>query len=136
MVIFDRLRELHDDIVFRRYPDFREHAPLMFSAMFLMVLATTLGMAYFGEARTFAKPEIRANIDYPVLGATLRLSRLSDRPARTAEAPRTPVPEAEANDPLSPMLIVIDPESGAVHASAGSIEILGTPINIGSWPLD
>jgi hypothetical protein len=34
------------------------------------------------------------------------------------------------------MLIDIDPESGAVHASAGSIKILGTPINIGSWPLD
>jgi hypothetical protein len=88
MVIFDRLRELHDDIAFRRYPDLRAHAPLMFAAMFLIVLATTLGTTYFGETSTIAKPEFHAKIDYPVLGATLRLSRFSDRPERTADTPR------------------------------------------------
>jgi hypothetical protein len=34
------------------------------------------------------------------------------------------------------MVIDIDPESAAVHASAGTIDVHGTPINIGSWPLD
>ncbi len=134
MVIIDRLREIHDDIVFRHYPDIREHASLIISAVFLIALATMLGTTYFGAAATVAKPQIHTSIDYPALGAKLRLSRFTDRPVRAAEAPRAP--EADANDPWSPMLIDIDPESGAVHASAGSINILGTPINIGSWPLD
>ncbi len=134
MVIIDRLREFHDDIVFRHYPDIREHVPLMYSAVFLIILATLLGTTYFGEATTIAKPQIHADIDSPALGAKLRLLRFADRPARAAEALRAP--EDDANDPWSPMLIDIDPESGAVHASAGSINILGTPINIGNWPLD
>ena len=136
MVIFDRLREFHDDIVFRHFPDIRKHASLIISVVFLVALATMLGSTYFGAAATFAKPQNHASIDYPALGAKLRLSRITDRPVRAAEALRAPVPEADATDPGSPMLIDIDPESGAVHASAGSINILGTPINIGSWPLD
>ncbi len=136
MVICDRLREFHDDIVFRHFPDMREHASLILSSVFLLALATMLGTTYFGGATRIAKPQISASIDYPALGVTLRLSRFANRPARAAEALRAPAPEADANDPLSPMLIDIDPESGAVHASAGSIYILGTPINIGSWPLD
>ena len=43
MVIIDRLREIHDDIVFRHYPDIREHASLIISAVFLIALATMLG---------------------------------------------------------------------------------------------
>ncbi len=136
MVIIDRLREIHDDIVFRHYPDIREHASLIISAVFLIALATMLGTTYFGAAATVAKPQIHTSIDYPALGAKLRLSRFTDRPVRAAEAIRAPAPEADANDPWSPMLIDIDPESGAAHASAGSIDILGTPINIGNWPLD
>ena len=134
MMIFDKLREFHDDIVFRLYPDIREHAPLMFLAVFLIIFATMMGTTYFGETATIAKLQIRADIDSPALGAKLRLLRFTDRPVRSAGAPRAP--EADANDPWSPMLIDIDPESGAVHASAGSINILGTPINIGNWPLD
>ena len=136
MVIIDRFREFHDDIVFRHYPDIRKHARHMYSAVFLIILATLLGTTYIGEATTIAKPQIRADIDSPALGAKLRLLRFTDRPVRAAEAIRAPAPEPDANDPSSPMLIDIDPESGAAHASAGSIDILGTPINIGNWPLD
>ncbi len=136
IVIIDRLREIHDDIVFRHYPDIRQHTRLMISAIFLIALATMLGMTYFGAFATVAKPQIRAEIEYPVLGAKLRLSRFANRPTRSAGAIHTPASEADASDPWSPMLIDIDPESGALHASAGSIDILGTPINIGNWPLD
>ena len=143
MVILDRIREIHDDIVFRRYPSFselapdlRELAPLMFSAVFIIVLAAMLGAGLIGGARNGAKPELRAGIDFPAVGAKLRLSRISDHPAQAAEAVRVRAPEADANDPKSPMLIDIDPESGVVHASAGTIDVHGTPINIGSWPLD
>ena len=136
MVIIERLREFHDDIVFRHYPDIREHTPIIFSGVFLIVLAMTVGATYFGGPTTIVKPQIRTSIEYPALGAKLRLSRFTDRPARAAEAPRAPAPGADVNDPRSPMVIDIDPESGAVHTSAGSIDILGTPINIGSWPLD
>ncbi len=89
-----------------------------------------------GAAATVAKPQIHTSIDYPALGAKLRLSRFANRPTRTAGAIHTPASEADASDPWSPMLIDIDPESGALHASAGSIDVLGTPINIGNWPLD
>ena len=134
IVIVDRLRELHDDIVFRYFPDIREHTPFMISAIFLIVLATMLGTTYFGGSATVAKPQIRARIEYPVLGAKLRPSRIANRPARTAGALHAPA--ADANDPWTPMLIDIDPESGALHASAGSINFLGTPTNIGNRPLD
>ena len=136
MVIFDRIRELHDDIVFRHYPGVRENAPFIYAAMFLIVFATALGNTYFGDSGMNEDLAAPAKIEYPVLGATLRLSRISGRPERPIETLRAKVQESEANDPRSPMLIDIDPESGAVHASAGSIEILGSPINIGNWPLD
>lgn len=141
MVILDRIREIHDDIVFHRYPDIRELAPdmrelapLMFSAIFMVVLTTMLAVGLIGGASNGTKPELRAGIDSPAVGAKLRLTRFSDRPATMAV--RVRAPEADANDPGSPMLIDIDPESGAVHASAGTIDVHGTPINIGSWPLD
>ena len=135
MAIFDRLREFHDDIVFRRYPDIRRHAPLMFSALFLIVLVLMFGSGFLGGAGAVTKPELRANIVYPTLGAELRLSRFADRPAARPML-RAPIVEADANDPRSPMVIDIDTESAAVHASAGTIDDHGTPINIGSWPLD
>ncbi len=131
MVILDRIRELHDDIVFRHYPDIREHAPLTFSAVFLIILATTLATSLLAGASTGPAPGLRTTIDYPASGAKLRRSRFPGR--ATATAPRRP---AVANGPMSPMLIDIDPESGAVHASAGIIDVHGTPITIGNWPLD
>ncbi len=136
MVLIERLREFHDDIVFRHYPDIREHTPIIFSAAFLIVLAMTVGTTYFGGPTTIAKSQISTSIDYQVLGAKLRLSRFTDRPARATRALRARAAGADVNDPRSPMLIDIDPASGAMHTSAGSINILGTPINIGSWPLD
>ncbi len=141
MMILDRARDLHDNIVhryypeFRRYyPDFREYAPLTFSAVFLLVLATMLGVTMLGGANGVARPEFLAGIDYPAMGAELRLSRISMR-ATSPIAARTYSPMDDADDPQSPMLIDIDPESGAVNASAGTIDVHGTPINIGNWPL-
>ena len=143
MVILDRIREIHDDIVFHRYPgirelapDLRELAPLIFSEIFMAILATMLGAGLIGGASNGAKTVLRAGIDVPAVGAKLRLSRFSDRPALTSAAVRVRAPEADANDPKSPMLIDIDPESAVVHASAGTIDVHGTPINIGSWPLN
>ena len=135
-VIIDRLREFHDDVVFRHYPGIRKHTPLRISAIFLIALATMLGTTYFGGSAIVAETQIRAEIEYPVLGAKLRLSRFANRPARTDGTIHAPASGADASDPWSPMLIDIDPESGALHASAGSIDVLGTPINIGNWPLD
>ncbi len=135
MAILDRIREIHDDIVFRRHPDLRRHAPLMLSAAFLIALTTMMATGFLG--RTNAVPTFQIGAaEYPTLGARLRLSRIPDRPAPAAEMVRARALEVDANDPKSPMLIDIDPESGAVHASAGTIDIQGTPINIGNWPLD
>lgn len=141
MVILDRVRDLHDEFVYRYhaefrryYPDFRDYAPLAFSAVFLLVLATMLGVTMLGGANGVARGEFRAGIDYPAMGAELRLSRISVR-ATSPIAARTYSPVDDADDPKSPMLIDIDPESGAVNASAGTIDVGGTPINIGNWPL-
>jgi len=135
MVILDRVRDLHDDIVHRYYPDFRDYAPLTFSAVFLLVLATMLGVTMFGGANGVSRPEFSAGIDYPAMGAELRLSRNSERATPPIVVARTYSPVDDTDDPRSPMLIDIDPESGAVNASAGTILVHGTPINIGNWPL-
>ena len=132
MVILDRIRELHDDIVFRHYPDIRAYAPLTSSAVLLIILATMLATSLLAGASTGPAPGLRAAIDYPALGAQLRRSRFSG--SATATAPRHRE-VADANGPMSPMLIDIGPESGAVHASAGTIDVHGTPITIGNWPL-
>ncbi len=140
MVNFERLRNFHDDIVFRHIPDLRDHAPLILSATFLIALTTMAATSFLGPASALSTPRIHAgthaNTDDPTLGPTLRLSRLADRTAPPSETARARAPDADANDPKSPMLIDIDPEGGAVHASAGTIDVFGTPINIGSWPLD
>ncbi len=135
MAILDRIRQIHDDIVFRRNLDIRQHAPLMFSALFLIVVVLMFGSGFLGGAGAVTNSGHRAQTDYRALGAELRLTRFADRAPAPATI-RAPIVEADANDPRSPMVIDIDPESAAVHASAGTIDVHGTPINIGSWPLD
>ncbi len=135
MAILDRIREIHDDIVFRHYPDIRQHAPLILSAAFLIALTTMMATSFLG--RTSAVPTSKIDAaEYPTLGARLRLSRIPDRPAPAVEMIRAHALEIDANNPKSPMLIDIDPETGNVHASAGTIDVHGTPINIGRWTLD
>lgn len=144
MVIMDRLRDFRDDIVYcrypaliRRYPEIREFAPLTFSAVFMVILVSMLGVSLLvGVSGAGPATELRTKIDDSTVGARLRLSRIADRAPRETAPSRLHESEADANDPNSPMLIDIDPESGAVHASAGTIEVHGTPINIGNWPLD
>ncbi len=135
MAIFDRIREIHDDIVFRHYPDIRQHAPLMFSALFVIVLMLMFVSGFLGGAGAVTNSGHRTQTDYRALGAELRLMRYADR-APAAMTVRAPIVAADANDPTAPMLIDIDPESAAVHASAGTIDVHGTPMNIGSWTLD
>ncbi len=128
MVILERVRNFHDDIVYRHVPEIRELAPLVLSGVFLLALATMLATTLLGGSGTHWRSDPGARIDYQQTSTELGRSSVADRTAAGVKW--------DASFPKTPMRIDIERERGAVHSGADTIEVRGMPIDLGDWPRD
>ena len=136
MMFLERVRNLHDDIVYRHLPETRELAPIVLSGAFLLALATMLATTLLSGTGTHWRSDPSARIAYPAPGAERRDSATFVRPTSSVRPTGARAAMADTTDSKAPMLIDFDPESGTVNASAGTIEVRGMAINIGNWLFD
>ena len=69
MMFLERVRNLHDDIVYRHLPETRELAPIVLSGAFLLALATMVATTLLSGTGTHWRSDPSARIAYPAPGA-------------------------------------------------------------------